>query len=316
MRCDPDDADAGGRSDARLGDCGGIESDTGRRGYRLKTPSGAADHANSSLPDPLHPPRPDGHAMNAALQPTRSPSTRGTALVIGADSDFRRALASELAALPMPVTLAETLRAAAQTLEPGREKPCVLLVAENEIVPDEFEQTLAELRVRSGSPRLVPIVFGRAPSAERREALRRAGAELALFGRFGRHALRFQVNRALAPASPKARRGELRAPMEWRTRVFASGREKLVRCYTLSSTGGYFVTPRPFVVGSTISLELPSSTSPRFVIEGRIVYTHASGSDVGKSLPRGMAIAFSPLETGLEGVIRRGVAASQSALEV
>ena len=255
--------------------------------------------------------------MNAALHSTRSPSTRGTALVIGTDSPFRRALASELAALPMPVTIAETLCGAARTLESGDEKPCVLLVAESEIVPDEFEQTLAELRVRSGSPRLVPIVFGRAPSAERREALRRAGAELALFGRFGRHALRFQVNRALAPASsPKARRGELRAPMEWRTRVFASGREKLVRCYTLSSTGGYFVTPRPWVVGSTISLELPSSTTPRFVIEGRIVYTHASGSDAGKSLPRGMAIAFAPLETGLEGVIRRGVAASQSALEV
>ena len=33
---------------------------------------------------------------------------------------------------------------------------------------------------------------------------------------------------------------------------FVSGREKLVRCYTLSSAGGYFVTPRPFVVGSAI----------------------------------------------------------------
>ena len=254
--------------------------------------------------------------MNAALQPLRNLSPRGAALVIGADSAFRRALASELAALPMPVLLSGSLDAAARALASSREKPCIVLVAENEVDPDEFEQTLAELRVRSGTPRLVPIVFGRAPSAERREALRRAGAELALFGRFGRHALRFQVNRALAPASQKARRGELRAPMEWRTRVFASGREKLVRCYTLSSTGGYFVTPRPFVVGSTISLELPSSTSPRFVIEGRIVYTHAAGSEVGKSLPRGMAIAFSPLETGLEGVIRRGVAASQSALEV
>lgn len=254
--------------------------------------------------------------MNAALQPLRRPSPRGAALVIGADSDFRRALASELAALPMPVLLSGGLDAAARALASSREKPCVVLVAENEVVTEEFEQALAELRVRSGSPRLVPIVFGRAPSAERREALRRAGAELALFGRFGRHALRFQVNRALAPGAQKARRGELRAPMEWRTRVFASGREKLVRCYTLSSTGGYFVTPRPFVVGSTISLELPSSTSPRFVIEGRIVYTHAAGSEVGKSLPRGMAIAFTPLETGLEGVIRRGVAASQSALEV
>ncbi len=77
--------------------------------------------------------------------------------------------------------------------------------------------------------------------------------------------------------------------MEWRTRVFVSGREKLVRCYTLSSAGGYFVTPRPFVVGSAIDLELPSSTTPRFVIDGRIVYTNASASEAEKSLPRGMA---------------------------
>lgn len=254
--------------------------------------------------------------MNAALQPLRKPASRGSALVVGADSPFRRALAAELAGLPIPVLTAGRFATAARALESGLERPRILLVAENEIVPDELEETLGELRIRTGSPRLVPILFGRAPSPERREALRRAGAELALFGRFGRHALRFQVNRALAPSTPRARRGELRAPMEWRTRVFASGREKLVRCYTLSSAGGYFVTPRPFVVGSSIALELPSSAVPRFMIEGRIVYTHASGNDAGTSLPRGMAVAFSPLEAGLEGVIRRGVAALQSALEI
>lgn len=254
--------------------------------------------------------------MHSAPHSTRSLSARGAALVIAEDSAFRRALVQELAGLPMTVTTAEHIRDAADSADARRSAPHVVLLAESEIVPDEFEQTLAELRVRSSSPRLVPIVFGRPPDVARREALRRAGAELALFGRFGRHALRFQINRALAPAARKSLRGEQRAPMEWRTRVFASGREKLVRCYTLSSAGGYFVTPRPFVVGSEIDLELPSSSVPRFVIHGRIVYTNASASEAEKNLPRGMAIAFGPLDSGLEGVIRRGVLASQSALEV
>ncbi|MEZ4331996.1 MAG: PilZ domain-containing protein [Myxococcota bacterium] len=255
--------------------------------------------------------------MNAILVPSRSPIARGEALVVGADDALRRALVAELRALPMPVATADSLAAAAAEARRGEASPRVVLVAEHEVEPDELEGQLAELRVRSGASRVVPLVFGRAPSADRRAALRRAGAELALFGRFGRHALRFQINRALAtPARRRAERGELRAPMEWRTRVFAEGREKLVRCYTLSSTGGYFVTPRPWVVGSSVCLELPGAQPARFQIEGRIVYTHAAGQDGEKHLPRGMAVAFSRLDANLEQVIRRGVAATQAALEV
>ena len=76
------------------------------------------------------------------------------------------------------------------------------------------------------------------------------------------------------------------------------------------------MTPRPFVVGAEIDLELPSSSVPRFVLHGRIVYTNASASEAEKSLPRGMGVAFEPLEADLEQVIRRGVEATQSALEV
>lgn len=251
----------------------------------------------------------------------RSPATRpavesSSALVIGADDEFHRALVDELERLPLPVTVAPSLRALATSVEPGPRRPRVLLVPESEIDPDELEQTLSELRVRSGASRIAPIVFGKRPSPERRDALRRAGLELALFGRFGRHALRFQVNRALASEQRLALRGELRAPMEWRTRVFADGREKQVRCYSLSTTGGYFVTPRPWVVGSRVALELPSSRPGRFVIEGRIVYTHATASESEKSLPRGMAVAFSQLDADLEDVIRRGVSACASALRI
>lgn len=260
--------------------------------------------------------------MPSVAHTLRRPSARttpATALVVGPDGAFQRALATELSSLALTVRTAESLRSATESsgATHGGSAPIgVLLIAVDEVVPEELEQALAELRVRSGSPRLVPILFGRPPGAERRAALRRAGAELALFGRFGRHALRFQVNRALAPAQPSGMRGQPRAPMEWRTRIFAAGREKLVRCYSLSPAGGYFVTPRPFVVGAGVALELPSSQPTRFVIEGRIVYTHALGDDAGHNLPGGMAVAFSSLDEGLEQVIRRGVATSRNALTI
>lgn len=254
--------------------------------------------------------------MFAIPLPMQGLTTRGAVLVVGADDPFRRALTSEVQALPLPVRHAETLHEAARSVDPTADpKPRVVLVSEGEIDPDELEETIAEIRVRSGSPRVVPIVYGRAPSPERREALRQAGAELALFGRFGRHALRFQINRALAPSLQRSARGEQRAPMEWRTRAYAGGREKLVRCYTLSSAGGYFVTPRPWVVGSHVSLELPSTSPSRFVIQGRVVYTQA-GHESERNLPRGMALAFAGVDEELEDVIRRGVAASQSALQI
>ncbi|MBJ18630.1 MAG: hypothetical protein GY910_18105 [bacterium] len=79
---------------------------------------------------------------------------------------------------------------------------------------------MAKLRIRTHSPRLVPIAFGRAPSDARRLEIRQAGVGLALFGHFGRHALRFQINPARAPFPERAHQGELGAPKEWRTRTY------------------------------------------------------------------------------------------------
>lgn len=246
----------------------------------------------------------------------RTTTERAGVLVVAPQDDFRQTLCDELRALPLAVASAEDLGLAVASATSARIRPRVVLIAEHAIETEDLERTLAELRVRTGAPHIVPIVFGRGPDVARRAALRSAGVELALFGRFGRHALRFQVNRALAPQALRGERGEPRAPMEWRTRVFAEGREKSVRCYSLSSAGGYFVTPRPWVVGSQVELELPSSAPARFVIEGRIVYTHASGHEAEKGLPRGMAVAFSSVDADLAHMIRRGVAASRSALFV
>jgi hypothetical protein len=199
-------------------------------------------------------------------------------------------------------------------VDPNR-PPGVLILPEKDIRTDEFEEQLADLRIRTGSPGLVPIAFGRRPCEERRRALRDAGIDLALFGRFGRHALRFQINRALSRWAKRRPRGELRAPQEWRTRIFSSGKEKAVRCYSLSSGGAYFVTPRPWVVGSDISLELPMGHE-RLLIDGRILYTNVTSDGFGRALPGGMAVTFRPLSDQLLRFIRAGVTRRQTRLEV
>ena len=253
--------------------------------------------------------------MTSWSEPKRTPTTRNTVLLLGPDSEIQRALAHELHALPASVLAAVDFDDARSLDIELDQVPRVLLMPDEEVRSLDFEERLADLRIRLGSPRLVPIVFGPAPDEARRQALRDLGIDLALFGRFGRHALRFQINRALSPWSNRRPRGDLRAPQEWRTRTYSSGKEKFVRCYSLSSGGAYFVTPRPWVVGSDITLELPVGRERR-LIEGRILYTNVAGDGGDRALPRGMAISFRPLSGSLQNLIRAGVTRSQARLEV
>ena len=257
----------------------------------------------------------NGFSMNAWSEPKQTPLARGPILLVGPDSQIQRALVQELHSQPISTITARDLEAAHRCQVDPNRPPGVLLLPEDEIRTEVFEEELAELRIRTGSPGLVPIAFGQGPSKQRRRALRDAGIDLALFGRFGRHALRFQINRARSRWATRRPRGELRAPQEWRTRVFSSGQEKAVRCYSLSSGGAYFVTPRPWVVGSDISLELPMGDEP-LRIDGRILYTNVTGDGSGRALPRGMAISFRPLSNHLQRFIRARVTRSQVKLEV
>jgi hypothetical protein len=248
---------------------------------------------------------------------TETPTTRTQTpiLVVGPESRILDTLERELRALPLPTLVARNIESACRVHIDRTDPPAALLMPESIVRTDAFEEQLALLRIRMGSPRLVPIVFGHKPNEKRRRALREAGIDLALFGRFGRNALRFQVNRALSRWATRKPRGEIRAPKEWRTRMVSQGREKSVRCYSLSSGGGYFVTPRPWIVGSDVSLELPIARG-LLRIDGRILYTNLAGSAEGRGLPRGMAISFRPLRDPVQDLIRRDVTATQSSLEV
>ena len=83
----------------------------------------------------------------------------------------------------------------------------------------------------------------------------------------------------------------------------------------MSSGGGYFVTPRPWVVGSDIALELPLG-GRKLLLAGHILYTNERGTGEERALPRGMAVAFDPLSLQVRDAIRQDVTASQRGLEV
>lgn len=253
--------------------------------------------------------------MNSWNGPNPTPLSMNPILVIGPDGPFLQALAREVKSLPTPVLTAESITAAAANVRSGDRPPSIVLLPEGQIDTADFEAEFAELRIRMGAPRLIPIAFGRTPTDARRREIRRAGVDLALFGRFGRHALRFQINRAMSPFAERAHRGELRAPQEWRTRTFSSGKEKGVRCYSLSSGGAYFVTPRPWVVGSEIALELPLGND-RLLVSGSILYTNMGDTGGNRALPRGMAVAFRPLPEQIQQAIRADVTTTHRALEV
>jgi len=245
----------------------------------------------------------------------RISAPQAAALLLGPDAPLQAALDEELRAFLGSVTRADCLEDAIHRADELNPPPSVLLIPEDRIRPNGFEEQLAELKIRSSAPRLVPIAIGRRPGEARRRALREAGIHLALFGRFGRHALRFQINRALSSYANRLPRGDLRAPMEWRTQTYSGGRRKTVRCYSLSIGGAYFVTPRPWVVGSDIDLELPVGAGSRRV-GGRILYTRGTDRHKQPSLPGGMAVAFRPLAQPLCDAIRRDLTQIQIGLEV
>jgi hypothetical protein len=172
----------------------------------------------------------NGISMNAWSGSTQTRLSQSTVLLIGPDSRIQRSLVRELQALSAEAITANDLDDASHAKWNSRQKASVMLIPESTLDPTEFEEQLGELRIRTGSPTLVPIAFGQTPFVERRRALRNAGIELALFGRFGRHALRFQINRALSPWRPvnlaanfaRPRNGEHEPSPPQRRRPFAA----------------------------------------------------------------------------------------------
>jgi hypothetical protein len=175
----------------------------------------------------------------------------------------------------------------------------------------DMAAALQELRTRCRSPRMAAIATGTNPDPGDRDRLRRSGIELALWNPIGDHALRFQLNRAMATSGPDLLRGEERTPTGWRARVLSRGRAKAAAVYSISPDGAFLVTQRPTQRGTRIAIVFELPEEP-LSVDAEVVYTNVPGNLQRRRLPDGMAVRFLDLDADAQHRLRRGLRDSAS----
>jgi hypothetical protein len=139
------------------------------------------------------------------------------------------------------------------------------------------------------------LVYGPALKAPERLRLRDADEALALFESFDPSALRFQVNRALAPVAAPPR-AAARAPIEMEVFLRVGLRTRPVRVYTLSSCGAFLLMDRPLRPGRRAELEVPAGGSHRPRAVGRVTFVNAAHAPEHPDLPPGVALRFDKVD--------------------
>ncbi len=166
------------------------------------------------------------------------------------------------------------------------------VVMRPDLAATDLRRALEAFRSHARDAALAYLVTGQRPELGERRRLRDAGVTAALWEPIDQHALRFQVNRALAqPGVVRGRRGALRAPAVWPARVWADGREKQARVYSASAAGVFLATPRPSPRNVPLRIELPLP-SGRVALAGRVVMTNVPGNLMRRTLPVGMGVRF------------------------
>ncbi|MBW2274582.1 MAG: PilZ domain-containing protein [Deltaproteobacteria bacterium] len=172
----------------------------------------------------------------------------------------------------------------------------------------DLAETLGALRELSASPVLVFIATGAPAGSEVRRRLRDAGVTVALWEPVSDHALRFQLNSAMAKRRAEYLRSETRIPTNMTAGIVAGGRRKTANVYNLSGGGAFLETGRPSMAGANITIEFPFPAGVVRVV-GQVLYTNVPGNLACSSLPTGMAVRFSDDEFGTCDEIRRNVSA-------
>jgi hypothetical protein len=179
---------------------------------------------------------------------------------------------------------------------------------EPELPAVDLAETLAALRERAASPALVFIAAGPPAGAEVRRRLRDGGVTLALWEPVADHALRFQLNQAMAKRRADYLRSEARIPTNLSAGIVTGGRRKQANVYSLSGGGAFLETGRPSMAGASLTVELPFPAGI-VRVSGRVLYTNVPGNLACSSLPTGMAVRFNDDDFGTCDEIRRNVSA-------
>jgi len=248
-------------------------------------------------------------AADAAAMGSPSPGRRpdpGVALPPPAAPADLRGLAARLEALGWSVARVET-PCGTRALMVDRGGPTrAAVVALAGADPERLGPAVAALRALAPGRTLRVLGWGPEPDVPTRRRLRRAGVELALFEPLTDRDLRFQVNRALAPAKPPPRTA-CRAPVPWSLLVRSGLRRISAPVYTVSAGGVFLASCRPLRPGRRLALELPLGPllSPR--ARGRVVLANRPRDPEHPALPPGMAVRFEDLDGPSAAAIDRFV---------
>ncbi len=208
-------------------------------------------------------------------------------LIDDANTHTTRRAAMALGELGARTYLADSLRAVEAQLI--RSDCAFRGVAASDQVPLEtLERLLAPVASRLANRQWAGFFFGDRVEIRRFQQL---GLRHRLSLRNRSH-LRFALNRGLElDHRRRSKRGEPRVAVGWEAQASLGARTKPVGIYTLSATGAFLETPRPFCPGAEIWLELELSELSE-PIHSRVVYSNVPGNLTRPKAPIGMAVAF------------------------
>ncbi len=240
---------------------------------------------------------------------------RKSLLVVDAGGEPLEPIALRLVQMGFHVVRAKTVRDAHETLgDPRFLLGAVVIPADLPAL--DVAQSLRALRAGGRNAELPLLVCGTRPDATRRDRLRRAGAEHALWFPLDDHMLRFQANRALANGAPmRAARSAERVPTNWPVQFRINGREKLAKVYSLSANGAFLATAQPSLPRTLVHLGLPLPGDDACVA-AQVVMTNVPGNLAKGNLPVGMAVRFRGLDEHTEAALLAFTLARRDLLKV
>jgi hypothetical protein len=188
-------------------------------------------------------------------------------------------------------------------------------VLSTELDPDAFEEALDVVcRLAAGRP-LSLLPYGAPLPHPERLRLRDGDVALPIYEPLDPSALRFQVNRAIAPiAAPD--RGAHRAPIELEVLLKIGMRSRMSRVYTLSSRGAFLLLDRPLRPGRRVDLEVPVGGANHPRASGRVMFVNRVNAPAYPDLPAGVALRFDRVDAIAACAIDHLVERRLSALEI
>jgi len=227
---------------------------------------------------------------------------RNSLLVVEGAGSPLEPVARRLVALGFHVVRAKTPRDAQDVLRDPRFLLGAVVIPAD-LPAADLTSALHALRAGGRTGMLPMLACGTRPDPTTRERLRRAGAEHALWFPLDDHLLRFQANRALAGGAPVrvSRRAE-RVPTNWPVSFRLSGREKLAKIYSLSSSGAFLATAQPSLPRSLVHVILPLPGHDARVA-AEVVMTNVPGNLAKGNLPVGMGVRFRGVDDQVEAAL-------------